>query len=409
MRTHAFAVAVVVAVSSLAGSPAAASTAETADPQGATATAAALAPAGLEVRFCPATRAYSWPLESRRGIHALVLQNVAVVNQGEPAELTAIELELLAGGGVVDSRRLAGDGLGAIAAFGPRLQGSGQMELLGWQFCGKALIAEGVQLGGPTLAAGQALLVAQQPFAFRGDRDALRVRAHARVAGRELTVEGTLPISTAASAREYRFPLSGEWFVAVGASLHTGHRWALPEEFGIDVVRLGEGGRTHRGDGTRFADYYAYGAPVLAAAPGRVVAALDGTPEDPATLRQPGETDDGFLARVMAGQMDLLARGAGAVAGNHVIVDHGGGEHSMYGHLQPGSVAVKVGDTVRAGQPIGRLGSSGNSTEPHLHFQVCDGPQPLACAGIPVEFAGVRLPFADYPRALQSGDMVVAE
>jgi len=55
----------------------------------------------------------------------------------------------------------------------------------------------------------------------------------------------------------------------------------------------------------------------------------------------------------------------------------------IYAHLKAGSVAVKVGDVVEAGQVLGKLGSSGNSTEPHLHFQVCDRPEPLQCAGIP--------------------------
>ena len=80
------------------------------------------------------------------------------------------------------------------------------------------------------------------------------------------------------------------------------------------------------------------------------------------------------------------------------MIDHGNSEYSLYAHLKPGSVRVKVGDRV----------ASGNSTEPHLHFQVCDAADPLACAGIPVEFQNVTLPFADYPRAVQSGDVLVA-
>ena len=364
----------------------------------------------LEVALCPAAEARTWPLESRRGIHSLVLQNVAVHHRGgPPVEVTALEVELLAGGTVVDSRRLAGQDLAAIAAAGPRLQASGQLELLAFQFCGEQLIGDGVTLAGPALQPGQALLVAQQPFAFKGDRDAVRVRVHGRHAGGEVAAAASLPVVTAASTTAYRFPLAGAWFVAVGATPHTAHRWALPEEFGLDVVRLGEGNRTHSGDGTRFADYHAYGAVVRAAAAGRVVAAVDGIAEDPATLRRPGESDDAFNQRVGESQMAAILRGLDAIAGNHVVIRHGEREHSVYAHLVPGSLLVKPGDAVKAGQPIGRLGSSGNSTEPHLHFHVCDRPSALACAGVPVEFAGIRLPWADYPRPLQSGDLVVAE
>ena len=91
------------------------------------------------------------------------------------------------------------------------------------------------------------------------------------------------------------------------------------------------------------------------------------------------------------------------------MIDHGNGEYSLYAHMQPGSVHVQVGDRIAAGAELGKLGSSGNSTEPHLHFQVCDAPTPMACAGIPLQFQNVTLPFADYPRPLQSGDVVVAK
>jgi murein DD-endopeptidase MepM/ murein hydrolase activator NlpD len=54
--------------------------------------------------------------------------------------------------------------------------------------------------------------------------------------------------------------------------------------------------------------------------------------------------------------------------GLHVIVDHGGGLSSLYGHLD--TVAIVTGDHVDAGEVIGTVGSTGNATGPHLHFEV---------------------------------------
>jgi murein DD-endopeptidase MepM/ murein hydrolase activator NlpD len=147
----------------------------------------------------------------------------------------------------------------------------------------------------------------------------------------------------------------------------------------------------------------------LAAAEGRVVAIVNDVPEDATVMRQAGETIDNYMKRLLQGQATRAAQGTAAgLAGNYIIIDHGAGEYSLYAHLQTGSVRVKLGDKVRSGQPIGKLGSSGNSTAPHLHFQVCDRAAPLDCAGIPIVFSGIELPFGDYPRPLQSGDIVLA-
>jgi murein DD-endopeptidase MepM/ murein hydrolase activator NlpD len=78
-------------------------------------------------------------------------------------------------------------------------------------------------------------------------------------------------------------------------------------------------------------------------------------------------------------------------------------------HLQPGSVRVRKGDRVKARDVIGKLGSSGNSSEPHLHFHVCDSNDPLMSAGIPVNFSNVTIQWADLPRPIQSGDIIIAK
>lgn len=367
-------------------------------------------PGDVTVKFCPSEQARTYPLESQRGVQSLLLQNVLVSHAGgAPVEIIGVDVDLMASGEVKDTRRISGADLKTASASGPRLQASGALEMMAFQFCSGTLIPEGAKLAGPALNPGEALLLTNQPFAYKGARDSVRVRVQFVREGRTVETSASLPINPAMSKTEFRFPMSGQWFSAVGPTPHTAHRWALPEEFAFDIVGLGDGTRSYSGSGTAFEDYHAYGADILAAADGKVVAVKADVAEDPTTLRQPGETVEAYGERVGAYQMQLVASDINSIAGNYIAIDHGNGEFSFYAHLKPGSITVKIGDVVKSGQAMAQLGSSGNSTEPHLHFQVCDRPEPLACAGIPVNFTNIELPYADYARPLQSGDIVLAK
>lgn len=86
------------------------------------------------------------------------------------------------------------------------------------------------------------------------------------------------------------------------------------------------------------------------------------------------------------------------MVGNHVTIDHGNGVHSLYAHLRRGSVRVAVGDRVSAGDVIGEVGNSGNTSEPHLHFQLMDRPSVMNAAGLPFRFTGIRQREGDVDR-----------
>jgi len=367
-------------------------------------------PQSVEIRFCPASAVRTYPLESRRDLQSLLLQNAAVINHGSaPFKIENIEIELLRSNRVIESRDLNREAVRRIADRGAKLQAAGILQQVGFQFCGADLIAPSIKLAGATLARDQALLIASQVFAFNGARDTLRVRVHGDVDGDVAEFTGSVPIKSEFATNKYIFPLRGVWYVGYGASLHTGHRWAIPEEFALDIAKIGESGLSHKGDGTRFDDYYAYGADVLAAADGHVISAANDQPEDPSAMQRPNETQEAYFARLQKEQGERLAKGLKAITGNYVMIDHGKNEYSLYAHLQPDSVRVHVGDEIKAGDVIGKLGSSGNSTEPHLHFHVCDKPDPLMCAGIPVNFSNVTIQWADLPRPIQSGDVVIVK
>jgi hypothetical protein len=91
----------------------------------------------------------------------------------------------------------------------------------------------------------------------------------------------------------------------------------------------------------------------------------------------------GTVFRVRDGVADVAVTGATAAAvdaiglGNAVVIDHPGGWRTAYGHMAKGSVRVKPGDKVAAGQPIGKVGLSGLTEFPHLHFIVQRGDTPV--------------------------------
>ncbi len=124
-----------------------------------------------------------------------------------------------------------------------------------------------------------------------------------------------------------------------------------------------------------------FGRPVLAPADGAVVLVHDGEPDHAA--RRSGLALLGYAL----GQAGRARRGAAALAGNHVVIAlRPDGPFVLLAHLQRGSVRVGPGALVRAGEPVGRCGNSGNSTEPHVHLQVSDSTDWARARGIPFVF-----------------------
>jgi murein DD-endopeptidase MepM/ murein hydrolase activator NlpD len=361
--------------------------------------------AEVELRTYPAGRIWTQEVDPARGYRNLVLQNLAIVNHGrQPVAPTSLRLEVMRGDEVIEQRMLPTARLDAAAKKGAALAQSGMLAAVDFQFAPKQLLGDGVTLGDERqLAPGQALLVGSQLLTYQGAADHLRLRAEFDGGSAELSValeSGTAP-------GHYRSPLSGRWYVGAASTPHSHHRWAVPEEFAHDLIRLGGDGGTHRGTGAAMRDYYAYGQPVHATADGTVVTVESGQPDNVAMLRGPEESNAEYNQRLLAGQGELLAKGTAAVAGNHVIIRHADGIFSVYAHLAPGSLKVKAGEAVKAGQVLAAVGGSGNSTEPHLHFQLCDAPDALHCAGIPVHFDDATLLFGE-ERELQTGDVFSA-
>ena len=77
--------------------------------------------------------------------------------------------------------------------------------------------------------------------------------------------------------------------------------------------------------------------------------------------------------------------------GNVIVIDVGDGRFATYAHLKAGSLQVKQGDRVVEGQVLARIGNSGNTLGPHLHFQIADAPEPLSGEGLPFALRSFEL------------------
>lgn len=207
--------------------------------------------------------------------------------------------------------------------------------------------------------------------AERGEwRMKLTVDADGKVLGFQFGEPPAPEPPLARSTLALELPFKGPWLVSWGGATldknqHVPHR---SQRRAADLLVVDQAGKTHKDKGARLEDYYAYGKDVLAAADGVVVTVIDGVPDN-----QPGSMNPYFAL------------------GNTVIIRHRDDVFSMVGHLIPGSVRVKVGDTVKAGQELGRCGNSGNSTEPHIHFQLQDSALFESSWGVEPRFARVKL------------------
>src|SRR5262245_11643588 len=185
------------------------------------------------------------------------------------------------------------------------------------------------------------------------------------------------PIALEGDAPVIGPPLAGSHWVAFNGCCAPGvsHRsTAMPvngqlhfaQRFAIDWMQLDEQGRLLHDDQTHVHSYASYDHDVFAVADGTVIETLD-TLDD----QVPGKNPDPATINI------------DNVDGNHVVLDLGGGRHAFYAHLRKGSVAVRPGDHVGRGQVLGKVGNTGNTSAPHLHFHVMDGPSVLGSEGIP--------------------------
>jgi len=151
----------------------------------------------------------------------------------------------------------------------------------------------------------------------------------------------------------------------MGGELRSGAtaRNLLLQQYAYEFSAKDSNGLRYKNDGKTNEDYYGYGKDVLAPGNGTIVEAIDGIRENSPGLRNPY-----------------------AAIGNAIVIQHTNSEYSVFSFLKQGSVRVKVGDKVARGQVIARCGSSGNATEPVIHYHLQDSPYLQTAKGVKFYF-----------------------
>jgi hypothetical protein len=241
-----------------------------------------------------------------------------------------------------------------------------------------ARTAHALQPGGRAIAY---LWVTLRPGAAAPDSLAHRLTFSGESGERETVT--TAGMSLATSSPPVGSPVRGGPWVAVrGPSQASGHRLSLvtldgrtrvPQRFAVDLALLGPDGLLFHGDRAQASNWYGYDAPVYAAAAGTVALVRDGSPDRPAFGTAPPVIE------------------AVDAPGNVVVIEIAPQRYLTYAHLRPGSLRVSRGDRVAEGQLLGRIGNSGNSGGPHLHFQLTDAAEPLSGEGLPFSWQAFEL------------------
>lgn len=193
---------------------------------------------------------------------------------------------------------------------------------------------------------------------------------------------------------------AGPWLTHEGPGNHLSHHWGsivavngqvtIPQRYAIDFFGLTPTRHAVRVardqlNASTNADWVGFGAEVLAVADGVVRDLRDGEPNHSPLASLPELTD--LTVRTLMGNFVVLE------IAPHVFIH--------YAHLQPGSLAVKVGDRVRRGTVLGRLGQSGNANAPHLHLQVSNAATFEEAEGLPFVFQNF-----DLTGSVQIGDVL---
>jgi hypothetical protein len=186
-------------------------------------------------------------------------------------------------------------------------------------------------------------------------------------------------------AHHRRIPLMNPYVIKIGLTANSAR-------FAYDFTLADPNGNTYERDGSSVEDYHGWGKPVFCPGDGKVVSAAHDKPDSDKIHQSfislaPEEYEQ---LRIQAFDR-LREAGIKEILGNHIIIDHGNSEFSLLDHMQKDSVKVDVGDEVARGALIGKIGNSGDSGFPHIHYELQNGRDIFTSEGLPSRFRKFEL------------------
>ena len=190
------------------------------------------------------------------------------------------------------------------------------------------------------------------------------------------------------------FPLRGTWISpnTPGKKIPSHGIDKYGETYAYDFVGVDENTRINKFykvsvlkyiiSGVPLNKCYGWGSEIYAPFDGEIVKIEDGVIErNPVILKNDLKYMREITRRFVHGDAEYRE-----LSGNYIILKYSEKVFAMFAHIKINSILVKIGDKVKVGQLLGRVGHSGNSTAPHLHFQIMDNIDPKESKGIPCSF-----------------------